>query len=131
MSSMTISTADTTKTKASSTPQAICPLDDIVPETGVCALVAGKQIAIFRTRDDELYAIDNFDPFSQTNILSRGLIGGTTRVVDDEPQEVLYVASPMYKQRFDLATGQCLDDDDVQIGSYAVSLKGNEVWVEI
>ena len=28
----------------------ICPLNDILPETGVCALIEGKQIAIFRTK---------------------------------------------------------------------------------
>ncbi|HYR37276.1 MAG TPA: nitrite reductase (NAD(P)H) small subunit, partial [Burkholderiales bacterium] len=26
----------------------VCPLEDIVPNTGVCALVRGRQIAIFR-----------------------------------------------------------------------------------
>lgn len=76
----------------------ICALDDIIPDTGVCALVDGKQIAIFRTKQNDLFALDNYDPFSQANVLSRGLIGGTT-VTDDTgtAEEVLYVASPIYK----------------------------------
>ena len=116
------------------TMQKICTLDDIIPEAGVCALVStaagDKQIAIFRTKEDELFAIDNFDPFSNANVLSRGLIGGT--VVTNEAGEetdVLYVASPIYKQRFNLATGQCLDDETVKLGSYEVSLDGDTVMV--
>ena len=42
--------------------QPVCALDDIWPDTGVCALLGGRQIAIFRLTDDSLYAIDNHDP---------------------------------------------------------------------
>ena len=112
------------------TQHTICQLQDILPETGVCALVYGKQIAIFRTKQDDFFALDNYDPFSQANVLSRGLIGGTT-IVDDTKgmEEVLYVASPIYKQRFNLATGYCLDDDSVKLGTYQVELEENNVII--
>ncbi len=105
--------------------QNVCKLGDILPETGVCALVDGKQIAIFRTRDDRLFAVDNYDPFSRANVLARGLIGGT--VIENNP--VLYVASPIYKQRFDLATGQCLDDKNIVLATYPVCLQGENVCI--
>lgn len=109
----------------------ICRLHDIIPETGVCALIDGKQIAVFRTKQNDLFAIDNYDPFSQANVLSRGLIGGTTIVNDaGADEEVLYVASPIYKQRFNLATGQCLDDDNISLGAYQVALRDDTVMVE-
>lgn len=112
------------------TMQKVCTLNDIIPEAGVCALINGKQVAIFRTKEDELFAIDNFDPFSNANVLSRGLLGGTTlNKGSDDEREVLYVASPIYKQRFDLATGQCLDDETVKLGAYEVSLDGDAVMV--
>lgn len=116
------------------TQQTICKLDDIIPEAGVCALISteagDKQVAIFRTKEDELFAIDNFDPFSNANVLSRGLIGGTVVTNEaGEEKDVLYVASPIYKQRFNLATGQCLDDETVKLGSYEVSLDGDTVVV--
>lgn len=116
------------------TMQKICTLDDIIPEAGVCALVSteagDKQVAIFRTKEDELFAIDNFDPFSNANVLSRGLIGGTFVTNEaGEETDVLYVASPIYKQRFNLATGQCLDDETVKLGSYEVILDGDTVIV--
>ena len=110
--------------------QSVCKFNDIIPETGVCALVGGKQIAVFRTNKGDLFAIENFDPFSQANVLSRGLIGGTTVTSEDGIDEaVLYVASPIYKQRFNLGTGQCLDDDSVMLDTYQVERNGDDVVI--
>ena len=103
----------------------ICKLDDIIPETGVCALVNGEQVAIFRTHHDEVYAMHNFDPFSQANVISRGLLGSC----EIDGQKVRYVASPMYKQRFELATGKCIDDDQVALKSYAVTVSHGAVFI--
>lgn len=103
----------------------ICKLDDIIPETGVCALVGGEQVAIFRTQNDDVFAMDNFDPFSQANVISRGLLGSC----DIDGQKVRYVASPMYKQRFDLATGKCLDDERVSLKSYPVKVNHGAVFI--
>lgn len=113
----------------------VCRLEDILPETGVCALIEGKQVAIFRTKDNKLFALDNYDPFSQANVLSRGLVGGTTVTNDGSIDEaVLYVASPIYKQRFNIATGQCLDDNSVMLATYDVELdisfEGNDVIIK-
>lgn len=118
------------------TNQLICKLDDIIPDGGVCALFEGKQVAIFRTKNDELFAIDNFDPFSKANVLSRGLIGSTMNKIQREDGsidkgETLYVASPIYKQRFDLATGQCLDDDSVKLSIFPVALEGDSVLISL
>lgn len=113
----------------------VCKLEDILPETGVCALIEGKQVAIFRTKGNKLFALDNYDPFSQANVLSRGLIGGTTVINESGIDEaVLYVASPIYKQRFNIATGQCLDDNSVMLATYDVELdisfEGNDVIIK-
>ncbi|QUM76702.1 nitrite reductase small subunit NirD [Moritella sp. 24] len=100
----------------------VCQLNDITPNTGVCALVNGKQVAIFRPRDnEELFAIDNMDPFAKSNVLSRGLIC--------EHDEQLWVASPLKKQRFNLSTGQCLENDIVSLATYKVRV--NKEVVEI
>ena len=87
----------------------VCLLDDIIPNTGVCAWVDGRQVAVFRV-DDEIYALDNLDPFSGANVLSRGLIG--------DRGGVLKVASPIHKQNFALDTGICLDDPQVRVAAY-------------
>lgn len=100
----------------------ICSLYEITGDTGVCALYNDEQVAIFRLRQSEdLYAISNFDPFSKTNILSRGLLGSV--------DEKLFVASPLYKQKFNLATGECLDDDSVTLKTYQVRVDDGLVQI--
>lgn len=103
----------------------ICNIDDIVPNTGVCALIDNEQVAIFRVSikdNDTLYAISNFDPFSKANVLSRGIVGCKNNVIT--------VASPIYKHLFSLQTGQCLDDDSVQLKTWPVNLQGKTVVID-
>jgi NAD(P)H-dependent nitrite reductase small subunit len=100
----------------------VCALDDIVPNTGVCALVGTEQVAIFRLDDDSLYALGNFDPLSGANVLSRGIVG-------DLGGE-LVVASPVYKQHFSLATGRCLEDADACVPVFAVRAADGIVLVQ-
>jgi nitrite reductase (NADH) small subunit len=102
----------------------VCELSEIIPNTGICAFIEGQQIAIFRVGSgSEVYAISNYDPFSKVNVLSRGIIG--------DRQGVLKVASPIYKQNFDLKTGQCLDDDTVCIPTFPVRVFAGKVQVGI
>jgi nitrite reductase (NADH) small subunit len=64
----------------------VCVVDDILPGTGVCALVADRHVAVFRTGDDQFFAIDNVDPKSGASVLARGLMGSLGgRVVGDSP----------------------------------------------
>ena len=100
---------------------AICASDKIQVGLGVAALVKGQQVAIFRLRDGSLHGISNFDPLSQANVMSRGITGSLKgRVV---------VASPVYKQHFDLLTGVCLEDESVSIATFAVIERDGEVLV--
>ena len=85
--------------------QPVCALRHLAPERGAAALLGGHQVALFRLVDDRVLAVDQHDPFSDAFVMSRGLVG--SRWVDDV--EVPTVASPMYKQVFDLTTGRCLD----------------------
>jgi nitrite reductase (NADH) small subunit len=100
----------------------VCAVDDIFPDTGVCALVGRRQIAIVRVgATDTVYAIDNFDPFAKAFVLSRGIVG--------DKASVPMIASPIYKQRFDLRSGQCLDDPRVRIAVYEVRVQNGRVAV--
>ena len=100
----------------------VCSLSDIPPNAGAAARVDGKQVAIFRF-GDEVFAIDNFDPCSGANVLSRGIIGS----IGDE----LVVASPIYKQHFVLATGICLEDADKSVNAYHVRIEDNCVQLSL
>jgi nitrite reductase (NADH) small subunit len=98
----------------------VVALDQLLPGRGVAALVRGRQLAIFLV-DDEVFAVDNLDPFSGANVMSRGIVGDR----DGVPK----VASPMYKQSFDLRTGRCLDDDSVQLATFPVQVVDRMVRV--
>ncbi|MYM69884.1 nitrite reductase small subunit NirD [Pseudoduganella sp. FT55W] len=102
---------------------AVCNLDDIVPNTGVCALLNNEQVAVFHVDDGSprVFAIDNYDPNSEASVLSRGLVGSLG--------ERIVVASPIYKQHFDLQTGECLEAPENSVGTYPTRIDGGKVWV--
>ena len=99
----------------------VCPYDSIYPDTGVCALVDGRQVALYRLSDGSLHALSNFDPFSRANVLSRGIVGDR----NGDPK----VASPIYKQTFNLRTGVCFEDPTVRLDVYRVRRRSGGVEV--
>ena len=101
---------------------AVCALDLLAVDRGAAALVDGHQVAIFRLASGDVYAIDHRDPFSDANVLARGLVG--TR------GDVPTVASPVYKQVFDLTTGRCLDDETVAVKSWPVRVVDGMVEID-
>ena len=100
----------------------VCHLDDITPNTGVGALIAGQSVALFRVGNEKrIYALSNKDPFSQANVMARGIIG------DLQGERV--IASPIYKQHFSLATGRCLEDKDQKLLVFPTKIENGRVWV--
>lgn len=98
----------------------ICALTDLIEGAGVAALIGDVQIALFYVKKTEqVFALSNYDPFSEANVLSRGIIGS---IGDD-----LVVAAPIYKQHFNLATGQCIEDESISINSYSVQINNGRV----
>jgi nitrite reductase (NADH) small subunit len=103
---------------------AVCALDDLVPERGVAALVDGRQVALFRLMpDDEVLAIANHDPFSRANVLARGIVGSVG--------DAVVVASPMYKQHFDLRAGRSIEDPEVTVDTFPTRICCGRVEVGV
>jgi nitrite reductase (NADH) small subunit len=102
----------------------VCSVDELEFDRGVCALVESRQIALFRlSPGGKLYAISNYDPFSDACVLSRGIVGSVGGAAT--------VASPVYKQRFDLRTGRCLDDQSVALPVYGVRAVDGRIVVAL
>ena len=102
----------------------VCAVDDITPDTGVAVLIGDLQIALVRVGEGEgqqIFAVGNYDPFSHAFVIARGIVGDRGGI----PK----IASPIFKQSFDLRTGQCLDDPDTRIPSYAVRVRDGRVSV--
>jgi nitrite reductase (NADH) small subunit len=101
----------------------VCPYELLQPERGVAALIDGRQVAVFRTFDGVLHAIDNRDPYTGAYVLSRGIVG--TR--DDVPT----VASPLHKQVYDLRTGVCVTDESLRVAVHDVRVVDGMVEVSL
>src|SRR5688572_9186987 len=106
--------------KAGGSWQSACALDELLPNSGVAALIVGHQFAIFRV-DDCVYALDNFDPHSRANVLSRGLVG--------DVQGELVVASPVYKHHFSLINGRCLEAPELSVRAYPARVANGQIWI--
>ena len=100
----------------------VCGLEEILPGAGVCALVEGRQIAVFRV-GDSVYAVSNRDPASNANVLSRGIVG------DLKGERV--VASPIYKHHYSLMTGQCQEDPELFVDVFPATVVGGNVRVDV
>jgi nitrite reductase (NADH) small subunit len=102
----------------------VCAVTDVPPGCGVAALLAGRQLALVRPGDAEtLFVLSNYDPFSEAFVIARGIVGDHA----GRPK----IASPIYKQSFDLETGVCLDDPAVKLSVYPVRVRHGRVEVGV
>ncbi|MCA8863857.1 nitrite reductase small subunit NirD [Halomonas sp. SBBP1] len=118
--------------ESSSAWQKVCTKDDLVAFSGIAAWLetadGPAQVAIFylpgleNGKNSALYALDHHDPFSNANVIARGIVG--------DLKGAPVVASPIYKQHFRLEDGQCLEDENVKLRTWKIEFKGDEVWVE-
>jgi nitrite reductase (NADH) small subunit len=102
----------------------VCAVADLEVERGRAALLGTTQIALFLLHSGRVHAVANLDPYSGAHVISRGIVG--TR------QDAPTVASPMYKQVFDLRTGTCLDTqgkDPRTLRVWPVAVADDEVYV--
>lgn len=102
----------------------VCSVEDLQPDSGICAWAEGRQVALFyMPKDRAVYAVDNYDPIGKANVLSRGMIGD----IGGTPM----VASPLYKQHYNLQTGVCFEDGNVKIETYPVRIENNRIVVKV
>jgi nitrite reductase (NADH) small subunit len=102
----------------------VCAVGEVPLERGVAALIGDVQVALFRLLVDgaeHLFAVDHRDPAAQVNVMARGLLGSAG--------DVVYVASPLHKQRYDLRTGRGLDDDGLALRVFGVRCSAGRVEV--
>jgi nitrite reductase (NADH) small subunit len=100
----------------------VCAVSDLIPGSGVTALVKEQQIALFYI-GQQVYATGNQDPIRESNVMSRGMTGDA----DGE----LYVASPLHKERYSLISGECLDNKDYSIPVYPSKIENEQVWLAV
>ncbi|WP_144793781.1 nitrite reductase small subunit NirD [Kocuria palustris] len=98
-----------------STAAEICSVQDLEVDWGEAALVEGRQVAVFRLPDDTIAAVDHADPRTGSLVMARGIVGAT---LDGVPT----LTSPLYKEVYDLRTGQCLSSDEYALPVHEVTV---------
>lgn len=101
----------------------ICPDSELEPMWGEAALIGSAQIAVVKLAEDQIYAVDHWDPVAQANVMARGIIGSK--------QGNPTLASPIHKQVYDLTTGECLSEDGPELGTYPVRVVDGTVEIQL
>ena len=92
-------------------------LDDIPRQGARLVKTAGGCVAVFRTDDDRVFALDDRCPH-KGGPLSEGIVHGTA------------VTCPLHNWVFDLNTGQAQGADDGAVGTYAVRVQGGRILID-
>ena len=98
---------------AGGTPCSLGPVDQIPLGEGRVFEVGDTPVAVFRTRQGELFATQAACPHRE-GPLADGIIGGTQ------------IVCPLHAYRFDLATGSPMGNDCASLRTFRVSLDGND-----
>jgi nitrite reductase (NADH) small subunit len=94
--------------------QRVCPVDELEVAWGEAALIAGRQVALFRTAPTEVFAVAQQDPATLANVMARGIIGSR----GSRPT----IASPLHKEVYDLETGECFTNPELTLEAFPTRL---------
>jgi len=101
----------------------VCHLDDLELSWGEAALVAGRQIALFRTGPGEVFAVAHEDPATGAHVMARGILGSKGA----RPT----IASPLHKEVYDLETGECFSTPGLKLAAFSSRIVDGFVEVEL
>ncbi|WP_024820179.1 nitrite reductase small subunit NirD [Arthrobacter sp. 31Y] len=108
---------------ATATWQRVCPVDELEVAWGEAALIAGRQVALFRTAPNEVFAVAQQDPATLANVMARGIIGSR----GSRPT----IASPLHKEVYDLETGECFTNPELTLEAFPTRLVDGFIEVEL
>ena len=92
-------------------------LADIPRQGARLVKTAAGCVAVFRTADDQVFAIDDTCPH-KGGPLSEGIVHGTQ------------VTCPLHNWVFDLNTGQAQGADDGSVETHLVRVEGGRIWLD-
>jgi nitrite reductase (NADH) small subunit len=101
----------------------VCLVDDLEPAWGEAALVAGRQVALFRTGPSEVFAVAHEDPATGAHVMARGILGSRGA----RPT----IASPLHKEVYDLETGECFSTPGLSIAAFTTRVVDGYVEIEL
>lgn len=88
---------------------------DAIPRRGArCVTTPAGKIAVFRTQEDQVFALENRCPHKQ-GPLSEGIVHGAS------------VTCPLHNWVFDLETGKATGADEGQVRTYPIRIADGRV----
>ena len=97
---------------------ALCTLDDLPLGLGRAFDMGGRSLAVFRSRDGRVFAVDGVCPHKGGPLADGMLIGDQ-------------VVCPLHAFRFDGATGGCDQESVCAIEAYPAEVKDGRVFVAV
>jgi len=101
----------------------VCAAEELEPAWGEAALIAGRQVALFRTAAGKVFAVAQEDPATGAHVMARGITGSRGA----RPT----LASPLHKEVYDLETGECLTTPGLRLQTFNTRIVGGYVEVEL
>lgn len=95
----------------------IAALEDIPPQGARVVRTPQGCVAVFRTADDRVFALDDRCPH-KGGPLSEGIVHGTS------------VTCPLHNWVFDMATGQAQGADSGAVATHAVRVEGGRILLD-
>jgi nitrite reductase (NADH) small subunit len=90
---------------------------DAIPRRGArCVTTPAGKIAVFRTQEDQVFALENRCPHKQ-GPLSEGIVHGAS------------VTCPLHNWVFDLETGKATGADEGQVRTYPIRIADGRVMM--
>ncbi|WP_104163944.1 nitrite reductase small subunit NirD [Cryobacterium sp. N22] len=101
----------------------VCELAQLEPLWAEAAMVDGEQLALVRMPNGTVYAVSNQDPATGSFVMCRGIVGS------HGDRDTL--ASPLHKQVYDLASGECFSSADLTLRTFETRVESGSVWVRL
>lgn len=94
-------------------------VQDFLLQIGRVVVAGNVELAVFRTSDGAIYALENRSPHPKGGPLAEGIVSGH------------FLYDPLYDWKIDLRTGEVQAPDQGIIVTYPVSLVGDIVTVSL
>lgn len=101
----------------------VCKLHDLEDSWGEAALVDGRQVALFRVGEREVFAVSHADPATHSHVMARGVVGSRGAAYT--------IASPLHKEVYSLSTGECFGRPDLVLDTFPVRVVAGAIEVEL
>ena len=98
---------------------AVGAIQDFLLQIGRVVIAGNVELAIFRTSDDAIYAVENRNPHPKGGPLAEGIVSGH------------YLYDPLYDWKIDLRTGEVQAPDHGKVATYPVTFDGQTVKVSL